>query len=152
MKRVLIVCSIALAAGALASAQSVSQELSRLAAKARLPQPIIGWCRGDLKPADSAAFAVAIGSRDGGRYLVLRRDGATVELATYQRTPSLACYTPAQARKLNATLSRSETIEGKITPRWSTTVVCGFVDNTTAVCWQYSPVERKFVRVGGWTT
>jgi hypothetical protein len=152
MKHPLTMCSIALAAVAFASAQSVPHELSRLVAKARLPRPVMGWCRGDLEPAGSAPFAVAIGSRGGGRYLVLQRDGATVELATYQATPSLACYTPAQARKLNATLSQSETIEGQIRPRWSTTVVCGFVDNTTAVCWQYSLVERKFLRVGGWTT
>ena len=152
MKRVSIACSITLAAAAFASAQSVPRELAGLAAKARLPSPVMSWCRGDLEPAGSAPFAVAIGSPGGRRYLVLQRNGATVELATYDGTPSLACYTPAQARKLSATLSRSATIEGQIRPRWSTTVVCGFVDNTTAVCWQYSLVERKFVRVGGWTT
>ncbi len=152
VKRVLAMVSIALAAGAFASAQSVPEEVSRLAAKAGLSQPVMKWCRADLEPGGSAPFAVAIGSAAGGRYLVLRRDGATVDLAAYRDAPSLDCYTPAEARKLNATISRSETIAGKITPRGSTAIVCGFVDNTTAVCWQYSPADRKFVKIGGWTT
>ncbi len=152
LTRVLTVFCVALAAGAFASAQSVPEELSRLAAKARLSEPVMDWCRGDLEPAGSAPFAVAVGSRRGGRYLVLQRDGTAVDLAAYRDAPSLACYTPAEARKLDSTISRSETIAGKITPSGNTAIVCGFVDDTTAVCWQYSPVDRKFVKVGGWTT
>ncbi len=152
MKRALMAGSLALAAGAFASAQSVPQDLSRLAAAAGLAQPVTAWCSGHLQPGDSAPYAVAIGSQGSGRYLVLQHDGATVELAAYEGAPKVSCYTPAEARKLNTTISHSETIQGKITPRWSTTVVCGFVENTTAVCWQYSPADRKFVKIGGWTT
>jgi hypothetical protein len=37
-------------------------------------------------------------------------------------------------------------------PRFNTTVVCGFLEDTVAECWQYSPDDRAFVKVGGWTT
>ena len=31
-------------------------------------------------------------------------------------------------------------------------LMCGFIDDTTAQCWQYSPADRSFVRVGQWIT
>ncbi len=99
------------------------------------------------------AYAIAVPSpAAGGRYLILQRDAPAVELATYVGRPSLSCYTVAEAKKLNVTISQSETIEGSVAPRWSTGVVCGFVDATISVCWQYSPVDLRFVKVGGWTT
>jgi len=133
-------------------AQGVPRVVSELAARAGLRVPVMSWCRGDFGPAGASPFAVAVGSPGAGRYFVLMHDGATVELAEFEGSPSLACYTPAEARKLDAAMSQSETIEGRITPRWSTTVACGFVDDTTAVCWQYSPVDGGFVKVGGWIT
>jgi hypothetical protein len=128
-------------------------ELSALAAKARLAGPIASWCRGDLPPGRNGGYAVAIREGSGGgRYLVLQPDATFIELAAFTAGPDLSCYSPADARKLSASIDQSETIHGAIAPRWRTTVVCGFVDNTTAVCWQYSPQERRFVKVGRWVT
>jgi len=31
-------------------------------------------------------------------------------------------------------------------------VAADFVDETSAVCWRYSPADRTFVRVGEWVT
>jgi hypothetical protein len=96
---------------------------------------------------------VAVASSAGaGRYLVLETDSTVVELASFTRGADLSCYSRGEAEKLNVTIGLSDTIHGQVTPRWSTTVVCGFVDGTTAVCWQYSPVERVFVEVGHWVT
>jgi hypothetical protein len=64
----------------------------------------------------------------------------------------LPCYTPAEARKLNNAIAAAGTMHGEIAPTWSTTVICGFVEETNAVCWQYSPKDRAFLKVGEWTT
>jgi hypothetical protein len=153
MKHLAIVFSIGLRLSLSPSGQTVPSELSRLVAKARVDLPIVGWCRGKHALGKAGPYAVAVGfPGGGGRYLVLKRDATAVELAIFQDTASLSCYTPAEAKKLAVSISESETIDGRIVLRWSTTVVCGFVDHTTAVCWQYSPVDSKFVRVGGWTT
>ncbi len=147
MRLLLTACLVALAA-ATTPAQAPPPELAQLAAKAGLPSPVGAWCQGGIEPDGAARFAVATGAH----YLILRQDGTTTELAAYEAAPDLACYTPADAAKLSTGIAESETIEGRIEPRWSTTVVCGFTNNTTAACWQYSPAERKMVRVGGWVT
>ncbi len=135
------------------SHQPVPPELSARVAKSKLGAPVSAWCRVLSRAGRPRAYAVAIASADrGGRYLVVESDATAVELAPFRDDPGLACYTPAQAKALNRTIGKSETIEGSVTPRWSTTVVCGFVDETTSVCWQYSPTKRTFVTVGGWIT
>ena len=145
--------AVALAVGSIAAAQPVPPELSALAAKARLAGPVAAWCRGEFRSKHPRAFAVAITSAaDGGRYAVIEMDATVTELGSFTRSADLSCYTREAARKLNGVIGHSKTIQGRITPRWSTTVVCAFVDPTTSVCWQYSPTERVFVEVGGWTT
>ena len=79
-------------------------------------------------------------------------DAGVFELGGFKGGAELSCYSPAEARKVNVTIRRSETIQGSITPEYPTTVACGFVEDTTAVCWQYSPLKRAFVKVGGWVT
>jgi hypothetical protein len=135
------------------AAQPVPSQLSALAAKARLESPIVGWCRGEFRPDRSGAYAVAIQpAASSGRYLVVEADATVLDLASFPRSADLSCYTPAEARKLHASITQSATITGRIAPRWRTTVVCAFVDDTHAVCWQYSPRERAFVKVGEWLT
>jgi len=140
-------------AAAPAAGQPVPPELARLAQQARLPGPVAAWCPGGFQPGRPGEFAVAVSAAGtGGRYVVLHADGTATELAAFARKPDLSCYSRARAVALNTTLGQSTTIHGRITPRWSTTVICGFVDDTSAVCWQYSPDARAFVEVGGWTT
>ena len=50
------------------------------------------------------------------------------------------------------TIKQSETIEGSLAPHFNTTVVCGFVEATQAVCWQYASRVRRFIVVGRWRT
>jgi hypothetical protein len=152
MKHLLTLVALTLWAGLPAVAQSVPPELSRLAARAGLESPMAGWCRGEFRAGHSGAYAVAITGAGGGRYVVLDADASVMELAPFARTPELACYTPAEARKLNADIRQSETIHGQVRPRWATTVVCAFVDEVTSVCWQYSPARHAFVDIGGWVT
>ena len=152
MKQFVRVAALALAAGSIGAAQAVPPALSRLAARARLESPVVDWCGGEFRAGHPGAYAVALSASRGGRYAVLEADATVVELASFARTPDLACYTPAQARRLHEDIRRSETIHGQIRPRWRTTVICAFVDEVTSVCWQYSPADRVFVDIGGWVT
>jgi hypothetical protein len=88
----------------------------------------------------------------GGRYLVLEADASVKELGSFTRRPDLSCYSRAEAEQLAVTIGRSPTIHGQITPHWNAAVICTFVDDTTSVCWQYSPDDGVFVKVGGWVT
>ena len=100
-----------------------------------------------------AAYAAAVASADAaGRDLVIAEDGRVMVLAPFQGVPDVSCDSPAEARKLNEAIRVSGTISGEITPAFPTTVVSGFVDATSAVCWQYSPPSRAFVKIGGWET
>ena len=136
-----------------AAAQEIPSGLTELVRGARLNEPVAAWCRAEFRSGHPDAFAVAVTSAPGGgRYVALDSDGGVIELGRFKRTADLSCYSRAEAEKLDGTLRKSETIHGQIKPRWNTTVVCGFVDHTTAVCWQYSPADRAFVKVGEWIT
>jgi hypothetical protein len=113
---------------------------------------VTAWCRAEFQPGHPDAFALAVASVAGGRYVALDADGNVTELASFTRSADLSCYSRAEAEHLDVTIRQSDTIHGRITPRWNTTVVCGFIDDTSAECWQYSPGERAFVRVGQWIT
>ncbi len=128
-------------------------DLSALASKAALGGPITAWCRGELRTGRKGGFAAAVAAPSGdGRYVVLETDGTVFELGAYKGRPEVSCYSRAEARRLNDTIRQSQTIHGEVTPRWNTAVVCGFVEETSAVCWQHSPDGRAFVKVGGWVT
>lgn len=131
----------------------VPPALAELTTKARLNGTIVSHCAAEFVPAQKGAFAVAVVSPDGvGRYVALHADGVMQEIIPFSRRGEVSCYTRADAVKLDATLQKSDTIHGSIEPRFDTTVVCGFIDDTTATCWQYSPAARDFVKVGQWTT
>ena len=152
-KAVAAVVALALSGAFGTPAQEMPPELTALAAKASLSGRVAAWCRAEYRPGHRGAFAVAVGSgENGGRYVALDSDGRVAELASYESAPDLSCYSRAQAEKLDVTIRNSETIHGRLRPRWKTTVVCGFIDDTTARCWQYSPTERTFVVVGDWVT
>ena len=88
----------------------------------------------------------------GGRYLGVGLGPEAIVLATFKDGADLACHTPARARALDEAISRNRTLHGAIKPAWRTTVVCGFVESTSAVCWQFSTGAREFVQIGEWTT
>ena len=135
-----------------AASGQMPAELTALIAKARLDGSATAWCRAGFRDGQINAFAVAIAAGTGGRYVAIDADGRMSELTRFSSRPDLSCYTRAQAEDLNRSLKQSETIQGQITPRFNTTVVCAFTDDTTARCWQYSPANSAFVDVGGWTT
>lgn len=128
-------------------------DLAELTTKARLSGTIVSHCAAEFAPGRAGAYAVAVISPDGvGRYVALHPDGVMQEIIPFSRTGEVSCYTRAEALKLHATIQKSETIHGSIEPRFDTTVVCTFLDDTTVRCWQYSPAARDFVKVGQWTT
>jgi len=148
--RAIVLC---LAAASLSAARPVPPALAALAARARLDGAIAVWCGGAFRPGRRGAFALAVTRPVGsGRYLVLEADATTSDLAPFDGTPDLSCYSRPEAVKLDRTIAESETVHGRVAPRWNTTVVCAFVEATHARCWQYSPAERTFVTVGEWTT
>lgn len=133
--------------------EPMPSDLSALVAGARLEGSVVSWCRGEFRPGDRDWYALAVTSAEGGgRYVVIEPNAAVTELASYTDGAEVSCYTPARARQLDTTIKVSETIEGGVKPRWKTTVICGFVEDTRATCWQYSPALRTFVKVGGWIT
>jgi hypothetical protein len=128
-------------------------ELVELTIKARLSGTILSFCAAEFTPGRKGAFAVAAQSPDGNRrYMALDADGTMMELMWFNGPEDLRCYTRAEAEKLDESLKQSDIIHGSVRPRFDSTVVCGFVEDTSAVCWQYSPAERDFVVVGKWMT
>jgi hypothetical protein len=154
MTRLLLFLAVSASAGTFSAAQGVPPpHLTTLMAKTHIDGRLVGWCRGQMRSGRPDGYAVAIASaKRGGRYLVLGDDATAVELAAYTGAPDLACYTPAEARKVNQSIRSSATISGAVTPAFATTVVCAFVEDTSAVCWQYSAKARALVKVGGWHT
>ena len=133
--------------------QLLPVELTELTLKARLNGTIVSHCPAEFELGRVGAYAVAAVSPDGvGRYVALHPDGVMQEIIPFSGEGQVSCYPPAEALKLHATMQKSDTIHGSIAPRFDTTVVCVFVDDTTATCWQYSPAVRDFVKVGQWTT
>jgi hypothetical protein len=143
---------LALAIAAPALGQGVPANVQKLAAAAGVASSVVAWCGGELRPGRRGDVAIAASSSADSRYLVVGPGSSAVELAPYAGRPELSCYSPAQAVKLDRSIRDSETIHGQITPRWRTTVICGFVEETRAVCWQYSPAARAFLKVGEWIT
>ncbi len=125
----------------------VPADVRQWATTAGVSAPIVAWCEGQVR-AGQRGYAVAA----GGRYLIVDGGGAAVELSAFKGKPDLSCYSRAAALALHRDIQRSETLSGSIAPRFDTTVICGFVEATTATCWQYSPAERAYVEVGSWRT
>lgn len=141
------------AIAALTQAMTVlPRELSTLLTRTAYEGRIESWCRVTIDKEKPAGFAVALVTAKGSQYAVVQSDARIVALADYTGRPDLTCSTRSEAQKLNATIVASATIQGSVIPKWDSTVICGFVRDTEAVCWQYSPPEKKFVRVGGWIT
>ena len=150
--RLVIAMVIACSMIPLAAVQTTPAELVALVTKARLAGTVTAWCRAEFRSGRTGAFAIAVTRAVGGRYLALDADGRATALGSFTSKPDLSCYSRAEAEKLDRSIRQSETIHGQITPRWNTTVVCGFIDDKTAECWQSSPTDRAFVKVGRWTT
>jgi hypothetical protein len=148
---------IALPVLAIASVVNAGRQDDQPTLRALLEQsgvrvPVAASCRGEFRAGHPAEFAVAAGETSGGRYLVVQDDARLHELAAYSGKADLACYTVREADRLNATIAQSDTINGRVTAEWDGTVVCGFIEPTIAVCWQFAPEQGRFVRIGGWTT
>ena len=143
-----------LVAGAVgAEAAPAPTDLIALAAEGKVEGPLASWCRGTFGSEHSGAYAVAtLSSTGGGQYLVLGMNGKVIQLATFTGGGDLACYSPDKARELSKSIAANAIVHGGISPVWNSTVICGFVEETHAVCWQYSPNARAFVRVGEWVT
>ncbi len=133
-------------------AQPGSADLAPLLAKAGIAGSAAASCRGEIRVGhpEDAAVAISDGTA-GGRYLALL-DGTVSELSTFSGTPDLSCYTVREADRLTADIAKSDTLNGRVTAEWDGTVVCAFIEPTIAVCWQYAPERKAFVRIGGWTT
>ncbi len=147
------VCVAAALANAAGAAAAMPPDLAALAGAARITASISRWCpvRAGVERAGVYAVAVPLPS-GGGRFLVLGWHDQAIELARFVGPADLSCYTPAEARQLDGGLRETQTVLGGIKPEGSSSVICGFVEPTSAVCWQYSATVRAFVTVGRWTT
>lgn len=153
---------LALAAGLLAVAwvdsviaQVRPPELVARVAALGFSGPILRFCPAEFEPGRRGAFAIAMraASETTGRYLAIDVDGPALDLGTFIGDVDLSCYDRQQVMQLSAALKESGgAIHGHVTPRWSTTTVCGFAEPTMAICWQFDPSARRFVEVGRWTT
>ena len=132
--------------------QQVAADAAPLLARAGINAAPLASCRGEFRVGHQNEFAVALPDAGGGRYLVVQDDGQTQALSAFTGKPDLACYSVREADRLNDTIARSQTMNGRVVAEWDGTVVCGFLEPTIAVCWQYAPEDRAFVRIGGWTS
>jgi len=144
--------AVSLACGLDAVAQQAPLDLAPLLARAGVAGTAVASCRGEIRVGhpDDVAIAVSDGTA-GGRYLAVM-DGMAFELSAYSGKPDLSCYTVREADRLTAEIAKSDTINGRITAEWDGTAICAFIEPTIAVCWQYAPERKAFVRIGGWTT
>jgi hypothetical protein len=152
---VLLAAAMSVAVGVIARQPDpapVPAELVALLAKASISDRVVDWCAAAFQAGQKGAYAVALEARSRGCYVVVTPDGGVTELSVFDGAPDLACYTAPEARKLDETIKQSETIEGSLAPQFNTTVVCGFVEATQAVCWQYASRVRRFIVVGRWRT
>lgn len=136
----------------IAFGQPPPPDLAALLTRAGADGQVMASCRGEFRRGRPGAYAVAIAHAQGRQYVALDGEGSATSLGAFTGDADLACYTAAEATALSASIRQSTTLHGRVAPRWKTSVVCGFLDNTTATCWQYSPASRAFVRIGGWTT
>lgn len=127
-------------------------ELTGLLARARVTGTPLASCRGEFRIGHAAEYAVALPDTDGGRYVVVQDDGQTQALSAFTGKPDLSCYSLREADRLNDTIAKSQTMNGRVVAEWDGVVVCGFIEPTIALCWQYAPEDRAFVRIGGWTS
>ena len=135
------------------AAQQADPALAAVLDRAGVNGRVEASCRGGFLPAQEGDFAVAVSDAPGtGRYLAVQKDGHVHELAEYSGKADLSCYTVREADRLNANIAKSDTMNGRVVAEWDGTVVCGFIEPTIAVCWQYAQERREFVRIGGWTT
>lgn len=149
------VCAAIAIAAATSAAALVAQptELAALLKASRIDAPVAASCRGEFSEGRGPGYAVAVAlGAKGGRYLVLQPGAEAVELAAFTDGADLTCYSVDEAERMNAAIRESEGIHGQIRPSGGGTVVCGFVDSTTAACWQFDPATKRFVRAGGWIT
>jgi hypothetical protein len=147
------VLAFAMAVSTRAAQAPPAASLNELLARAGIRGTPSASCHGEFRPGHPNDVAVAMNDADGqSRYFVVQDDGKRYDLDVYSGKPDLACYTVTEADRLNATIARSDTINGRITAEWDGHVVCGFIEPTIAVCWQFAPEQRRFVRIGGWTT
>ena len=135
------------------SAQQADAGLATVLDRAGVHGRVDASCRGGFRPGQGVDVAVAVSEAgSGGRYLVVQDDGSVHELSDYSGKPDLSCYTVTEADRLNASIAKSDTLNGRVVAEWDGTVVCGFIEPTIAVCWQFAQEQRRFVRIGGWTT
>lgn len=147
------VIALHVATAVAAAVQPPPADLAALAAKAQPKETVAAWCRGEFRSGRPGAFAAALASRSGGgSYVVFESDGTIEASGPFGRGADLSCSTRVQANRLAETIRRSDTIHGQLCPRLNTNIVCGFIDDPNAVCWQYSPADRAFVKIGEWMT
>jgi hypothetical protein len=130
-----------------ADVKPVPPELLALAAKAKLHDPIMAWCKGAFVPDKPPAFAIAISRNIAeGSYLVVDSQGQVTELAAFTDGAELQCLTAAKARELAKVIAENETTHGGIKPSYKSAVICASLDRSpTSLCWQYSPAAKAFV-------
>jgi hypothetical protein len=136
-----------------AAGQPADADLAEALSRAGIHDRVDASCRGAFRVGHDREFAVALASQGGGgRYVVVLDDGSHDQLSEFSGKPDLSCYTVTEADRLNASIAKSDTINGRVVAEWDGAVVCGFIEPTIAVCWQFAQEQKRFVRIGGWTT
>lgn len=134
-------------------AQLRPPEMLELVAKAGFEGTVVRWCPAEIETGRARVFVVAVNPSQGERrYVVLDPDGSVTPLAPYAGTADVSCYPRERADEVGAAMKASDTVTGQLAPRWNSTVICAFVQETEAACWQFDPGGKRFVEVGRWRT
>lgn len=143
--------------GANAAEEADKAVRDRLAALLNAPEykgsVVVNYCIADFDMDGKVdyAFGTVINSQMSGIYVVQLGD-RLIELAPHNTGSDLQCLDARKAGELNNTIEASEGIHGGIESSGPGDIVCGFVNETEAVCWKYDKSTNSFVVVGGWIT
>ncbi len=158
MKRVLTILATLVAplsGGAVWAGDSPAVTLDRLTALLAADyegQVAVVYCMAsfDSDGETDLAFATVSTGRPAGAYFVTM-GGRLVELAPHSvASPDLQCLGAREAEELDQAIKASEGIHGGITGSGAGSDICGFVEDTRAVCWGYDDATGSAVVVGGW--
>ena len=127
-----------------------------------LDDKIVGQCMGSFAHEGEFEYAIAFFAPKEKNVFyraILRHDdviessleivqkNSSVETAL---TEEVQCLSAMEVKRRNKLFSTMEGIEGHIASKTAFDTICFFIEQTEAACYEYDPLKKQFLKVGGW--